>query len=49
MAAMKKEYTEPELRVVDLFLETTFCLSGVEGTGGSLSGYGEDDENIFNG
>ena len=28
-------------------LETTFCLSSVDGTGGSLSGYGEDDENIF--
>ena len=26
---------------------TTFCLSNVDGTGGSLSGYGEDDENIF--
>ena len=45
---MKKLYAKPELRVVDLFLETTFCLSNVEGTGGSLSGYGEDDENIFN-
>jgi hypothetical protein len=47
MAAMKREYTKPELRAVDLSLETTFCLSSVDGTGGSLSGYGEDDENIF--
>ena len=46
---MRERYTKPELRVVDLFLETTFCLSNVDGTGGSLSGYGEDDENIFNG
>ena len=46
---MSKEYLKPELRVVELLMETTFCLSGVEGTGGSLSGYGEDDENIFNG
>ncbi|MBO7435692.1 hypothetical protein J6U76_06855 [bacterium] len=46
---MKKEYTKPELWAVDLSMETTFCLSGVEGTGGSLSGYDEDDENIFNG
>ena len=47
MAAMKKEYTQPESRAVELSLETTFCLSNVDGTGGSLSGYGEDDENIF--
>ena len=46
---MRERYTKPELRVVGLFLETTFCLSNVDGTGGSLSGYGEDDENIFNG
>ena len=46
---MKKDYTQPELRVVDLTLETTFCHSNVDGMGGSLSGYGEDDENIFNG
>ena len=46
---MKTDYTKPELRVVDLRLETTFCLSSVDGTGGSLSGYDEDDENIFNG
>ena len=46
---MRKDYTQPELRVVDLTLETTFCLSNVDGMGGSLSGYGEDDENIFNG
>ena len=46
---MKKTYTEPKFRVVDLSLETNVCLSGVEGTGGSLSGYDEDDENIFNG
>ena len=46
---MKKEYTKPELRAVDLLFETTFCLSNVDGMGGSLSGYGEDDENIFNG
>ena len=44
---MKKDYTKPESRVVELSLETTFCLSDVDGTGGSLSGYGEDDENIF--
>lgn len=46
---MKINYTEPELRVVNLSLEASFCLSGVEGTGGSLSGYDEDDENVFNG
>ena len=46
---MSKEYLKPELRVVDLLMETTFCLSNADGTGGSLSGYGEDDENIFNG
>ena len=46
---MNKLYSKPELRVVDLFLDTTFCLSDVDGTGGNLSGYGEDDENIFNG
>ena len=45
---MKKLYAKPELRVVDLSLETTFCLSNVDGTGGNLSSYGEDDENIFN-
>ena len=45
---MKKVYTEPELDVVDLSLETNVCLSDVNGTGGSLSGYDEDDENIFN-
>ena len=33
---MKKEYTKPELRAVELSLETTFCLSNVDGTGGSL-------------
>ena len=49
MAAMKKDYKKPELRAVDLDLETTFCLSNVNGTGGTLSGYDEDDENIFNG
>ena len=48
-AVMKKEYTKPELRAVELSLETTFCLSNVDGTGGTLSGYDEDDENIFNG
>ena len=47
--SMKKEYTEPELEVVDLSLETNVCLSDVEGTGGSLSGYDEDDENVLNG
>ena len=46
---MPKEYLKPDLRTVDLLLETTFCLSDVEGAGGNLSGYGEDDENIFNG
>ena len=46
---MTKVYLKPELRVVDLLMETTFCLSNADGTGGSLSGYGEDDENIFNG
>lgn len=44
---MKKVYTQPELRVVEFSLETTFCLSNADGTGGNLSGYGEDDENIF--
>ena len=44
---MKKEYTQPALRVVEFSLETTFCLSNLDGTGGNLSGYGEDDENIF--
>ena len=44
---MKKEYTQPESRAVDLSLDATFCLSNVDGTGGSLSGYDEDDENIF--
>ena len=48
MAAMKKDYTKPQVRAVDLYLETTFCLSNVDGTGGPLSGYDEDDENIFN-
>ena len=46
---MRELYIKPELRVVDLFLDATFCLSNVDGTGGSLPGYGEDDENIFNG
>ena len=46
---MLKEYIKPELRAVDLLFETAFCLSSVDGTGGSLPGYGEDDENIFNG
>ena len=46
---MSKEYLKPELRVVELLMETTFCLSNADGTGGSLSGYGEDDEIIFNG
>ena len=44
---MKKEYIQPASRVVGFSLETTFCLSNVDGTGGSLPGYGEDDENIF--
>ena len=44
---MKKEYKKPEMRAVDLSLETTFCLSNVDGTDGNLSGYGEDDENVF--
>jgi hypothetical protein len=46
-AAMKKEYIQPASRVVGFSLETTFCLSNADGTGGNLSGYGEDDENIF--
>ena len=46
---MQKDYIQPDLRIVNLTLETTFCLSNVDGMGGSLSGYGEDDENIFNG
>lgn len=45
---MKKDYVKPELRAVDLYLDSMFCLSDVDGTGGSLSGYGEDNENIFN-
>ena len=44
---MKKYYVKPELREVDLFLDSMFCLSDVDGMGGSLSGYGEDDENLF--
>jgi hypothetical protein len=44
---MKKDYTKPELRVADLCLDSTFCLSNVDGTGGNLSGYEEDDENVF--
>ena len=44
---MKKDYTKPELWVEELSQDATFCLSNVDGTGGSLSGYGEDDENIF--
>lgn len=44
---MKYNYLKPELRVVDLFLDSTFCLSDVDGMGGSTSDYGEDDENIF--
>ena len=49
MDAMKKEYTEPELRIINVSQETNFCLSDVNGAGGTLSGYEEDDENIFNG
>ena len=44
---MKKNYVKPELRAVDLFLDSTFCLSDVDGTGGSTSNYGEDDETLF--
>lgn len=44
---MKKDYTTPELRVIELSLDATFCLSNVDGTGGNLSGYEEDDENVF--
>ena len=45
--AMKKNYVKPVLRAVDLFLDSNFCLSDVEGAGGTTSDYGEDDENIF--
>ena len=44
---MKKDYTKPELWVEELSLDSTFCLSNVDGTGGNLSGYEEDDENVF--
>jgi len=43
-----KDYTKPSLRVVDFQVETNFCLSGVEGAGGTTTGYGEDDESLFN-
>lgn len=44
---MKKDYTKPELWVAELSLDATFCLSNVDGTDGNLSGYEEDDENVF--
>lgn len=49
MDVMKKEYTEPDLHVINVSLEVYFCLSDVNGTGGTISGYDEDDEDIFNG
>ena len=49
MDAMKKEYTKPDLRVINVSLEVYFCLSDTNGVGGNISGYDEDDENIFNG
>jgi len=44
---MKKEYTKPDLRTMDLLMDTSFCLSSVDGTGGTTSGYGEDDETLY--
>jgi hypothetical protein len=44
---MKNNYVKPELRAVDLFLDSAFCLSDVDGAGGSTSDYGEDDETLF--
>ena len=44
---MKYYYVKPELRVVNLSLDSTFCLSDVDGAGGSTSDYGEDDEPLF--
>ena len=44
---MKKNYVKPELRTVDLSLDSTFCLSDVEGAGGTTSDYVEDDETLF--
>ena len=49
MDVMKKEYTEPELLVIDVSQEENFCLSNVNGAGGTITGYDEDDEDIFNG
>ncbi len=44
---MNIDYTVPELLVADLCLVSIFFLSIVDGTGGNLSGYEEDDENVF--